>query len=113
MAIRDCLVLLESDAFDPNLSTHKLKGNLTGSWASSAAYDPRIIFNLSPWTALNRSISCRLEPTIRCIDEFGGEIARALYGIGRSFNSTGIVIVFKLLATFQVSFFASPVLAGA
>ncbi len=43
-AIRDCLLLLKFDAFDPRLSTHKLKGNLNGCWASSATYDLRIIF---------------------------------------------------------------------
>jgi mRNA-degrading endonuclease YafQ of YafQ-DinJ toxin-antitoxin module len=43
-AIRDALRLLELDAFDPQLKTHKLRGNLSGSWAARAGYDLRIIF---------------------------------------------------------------------
>jgi len=35
---------LEEDAFNPRLKTHKLKGNLAGSWACSAGYDLRIVF---------------------------------------------------------------------
>jgi mRNA-degrading endonuclease YafQ of YafQ-DinJ toxin-antitoxin module len=38
------LELLALDAFHPRLKTHKLKGKLAGSWACSAAYDLRIIF---------------------------------------------------------------------
>ncbi len=38
------LELLAEDAFNPKLKTHKLKGNLAGSWACSAAYELRIIF---------------------------------------------------------------------
>ena len=36
---------LAQDAFDPALKTHKLKGELAGSWACSAAYDLRIVFD--------------------------------------------------------------------
>jgi mRNA-degrading endonuclease YafQ of YafQ-DinJ toxin-antitoxin module len=43
-AIRDALLLLESDAFHPTLRTHKLKGKLKGSWACCAGYDLRIVF---------------------------------------------------------------------
>ena len=32
------------DAFQASLKTHKLKGDLAGSWACSAGYDLRIIF---------------------------------------------------------------------
>ena len=32
------------DAFQAVLKTHKLKGELTGSWACSAGYDLRLIF---------------------------------------------------------------------
>jgi addiction module RelE/StbE family toxin len=39
------LELLAADAFHPQLKTHKLKGDLAGSWACSAAYDLRIIFD--------------------------------------------------------------------
>ncbi len=36
--------LLSEDAFHPKFKTHKLKGELDGSWACSAGYDLRIIF---------------------------------------------------------------------
>ena len=38
------LELLAEDAFHPQLKTHKLKGRLAASWACSAGYDLRIIF---------------------------------------------------------------------
>ncbi|MFA7236476.1 MAG: type II toxin-antitoxin system YafQ family toxin [Phycisphaeraceae bacterium] len=44
-SFRDTLTLLEQDAFDPRLRTHKLKGELAGSWACSAGYDLRVIFD--------------------------------------------------------------------
>ena len=43
-SLRDTLDLLENDAFDHRLRTHKLKAKLGGSWACSAGYDFRIIF---------------------------------------------------------------------
>jgi mRNA-degrading endonuclease YafQ of YafQ-DinJ toxin-antitoxin module len=43
-AIRETLTLLEQDAFDPRLRTHKLTGDLAGSWSCSAGYDLRIVF---------------------------------------------------------------------
>ena len=45
-AIRATLQALSTDAFDPSLRTHKLKGGLSGSWSCSAGYDLRIIFDL-------------------------------------------------------------------
>jgi mRNA-degrading endonuclease YafQ of YafQ-DinJ toxin-antitoxin module len=39
------LELLATDCFHPRLKTHKLKGELEGSWACSAGYDLRIVFN--------------------------------------------------------------------
>lgn len=42
--IQTTLELLAEDAFHPSLRTHKLKGNLEGSWACSVAYDLRIVF---------------------------------------------------------------------
>jgi len=36
---------LAEDPFSPPLATHKLKGKLAGSWACSAGYDLRIIFD--------------------------------------------------------------------
>jgi addiction module RelE/StbE family toxin len=38
------LELLSENAFDPRLKTHKLKGEWTGSWACSAGYDLRVVF---------------------------------------------------------------------
>jgi mRNA-degrading endonuclease YafQ of YafQ-DinJ toxin-antitoxin module len=38
------LALLAEDAFHPKLKTHKLKGKLIGSWACSAGYDLRVVF---------------------------------------------------------------------
>jgi addiction module RelE/StbE family toxin len=38
------LEALAEDAFQPALKTHKLKGELAGSWACSAGYDLRIVF---------------------------------------------------------------------
>ena len=42
--IEKALRLLAEDPFDPQLETHKLKGKLSGTWACSAGYDVRIIF---------------------------------------------------------------------
>lgn len=42
--IQSALELLSADVFHPLLKTHKLKGELEGSWACSAGYDLRIIF---------------------------------------------------------------------
>jgi mRNA-degrading endonuclease YafQ of YafQ-DinJ toxin-antitoxin module len=38
------LELLAEDAHHPALRTHKLKGKLSKSWACSAGYDLRIVF---------------------------------------------------------------------
>ncbi|HWP39541.1 MAG TPA: type II toxin-antitoxin system YafQ family toxin [Tepidisphaeraceae bacterium] len=43
-AIRETLRILQADALDPRLRTHKLKGDLSGCWACSAGYDLRIVF---------------------------------------------------------------------
>lgn len=42
--LQAALELLEADAFDPHLRTHKLHGELKDSWACSAGYDLRIVF---------------------------------------------------------------------
>ena len=34
-----------ANPFVPQLETHKLKGKLSGSWACSAGYDLRIVFD--------------------------------------------------------------------
>jgi len=39
--VQATLELLAEDAFAPKLKTHKLKGNLAGSWACSAGHDLR------------------------------------------------------------------------
>jgi addiction module RelE/StbE family toxin len=46
--VKEVLQILENDAFDPRLKTHKLKGSLAGNWASTAGYDLRIIFRFVP-----------------------------------------------------------------
>jgi mRNA-degrading endonuclease YafQ of YafQ-DinJ toxin-antitoxin module len=43
--IRLALEQLADDAYHPSLRTHKLKGDLAGSWACSAGYDLRIVFD--------------------------------------------------------------------
>ena len=43
-ALQTALVSLAADAFDPALKTHKLKGELAGSWACSVGSDLRVVF---------------------------------------------------------------------
>ncbi len=43
--IAEALRLLVANPFAPQLETHKLKGKLSGSWACSAGYDLRIVFD--------------------------------------------------------------------
>ena len=42
--VQNTLELLAIEPFHPRLKTHKLKGELQNSWACSAGYDLRIIF---------------------------------------------------------------------
>jgi mRNA interferase YafQ len=42
--LRAALALLATDAHHPSLRTHKLKGKLAKSWACSAGYDLRVVF---------------------------------------------------------------------
>jgi len=42
--LQSVLALLSEDAFHPQLKTHKLKGRLADSWACSAGYDLRVVF---------------------------------------------------------------------
>ena len=44
--IAEALRLLVENPFAPQLETHKLKGKLSGSWACSAGYGLRVIFDL-------------------------------------------------------------------
>ena len=50
--IRAALELLAEDAFHPLLRTHKLRGKLEGSWACSAGYDLRIVFEFAQYNGL-------------------------------------------------------------
>ena len=43
--IDETLRILVEDPFASQLETHKLKGKLFGSWACSAGYDLRIVFD--------------------------------------------------------------------
>lgn len=42
--VTQTLDILSADAHDARLKTHKLKGDLAGTWACSAGYDLRILF---------------------------------------------------------------------
>ena len=42
--LQAALEALAEDAFQPTMKTHKLKGELAGSWACSVGYDLRIVF---------------------------------------------------------------------
>ena len=43
-AVQSALDAMAEDVFQSSLKSHKLKGELAGSWASSAGHDLRIIF---------------------------------------------------------------------
>ncbi|MGI8787768.1 MAG: type II toxin-antitoxin system RelE/ParE family toxin [Pyrinomonadaceae bacterium] len=45
-SVKTTLSLLESDVFQPQLKTHKLKGRLKNCWACSVEYDLRIVFEI-------------------------------------------------------------------
>ena len=47
-SVETALRLLADNALQPSLATHKLKGSLARSWACSAGYDLRIIFQVVP-----------------------------------------------------------------
>jgi mRNA-degrading endonuclease YafQ of YafQ-DinJ toxin-antitoxin module len=47
--LQESLQLLSHDAFNPLLRTHKLKGRLAGTWACSAGFDLRIVFEFVPY----------------------------------------------------------------
>jgi len=42
--VSETLSLLETDAFDPRLRSHKLQGSLSGYWSCSVEHDLRIVF---------------------------------------------------------------------
>lgn len=44
--IEDILERMQADVFAPNLSSHKLSGELLGLWACSCGYDCRIVFTI-------------------------------------------------------------------
>ena len=64
-SLRATLEMLQEDAFDARLRTHKLKGDLEGSWASSGGYDLAIVFDRSSRTVRRSFSCCRLGPTTR------------------------------------------------
>jgi addiction module RelE/StbE family toxin len=43
--VESVLRLLASAPFEPSLRTHKLKGQLAGSWSCTVEYDCRIVFD--------------------------------------------------------------------
>jgi addiction module RelE/StbE family toxin len=45
--IEQTLLQLTEDPFHPSLSTHKLKGDLSGIWSCSIDYSNRILFELT------------------------------------------------------------------
>src|SRR5438105_217585 len=59
---------LAADAFRPELKTHKLKGELAGSWACSAGYDLRIVFEFVQHEGAEASCCKPLAPTMRFIN---------------------------------------------
>ena len=46
-SIQIALATLQTNPFDPELKTHKLEGKMAGDWASTVAYDLRIVFKFS------------------------------------------------------------------
>ncbi|MGE0608976.1 MAG: type II toxin-antitoxin system YafQ family toxin [Pirellulales bacterium] len=46
--LQAAIELLAEDACHPTLKTHKLQGDLAGTWAASAGYDLRILFDFVP-----------------------------------------------------------------
>lgn len=42
--IRICASKFSEDPFHPSLRTHKLTGQLSGTWACSVGYDMRVLF---------------------------------------------------------------------
>ncbi len=43
-SVEEALRQLSNDPFHPSLESHKLKGELAGTWACSVEYDLRILF---------------------------------------------------------------------
>jgi addiction module RelE/StbE family toxin len=54
--IEKALARLAAEPFDPALRTHKLKGELTGSWACTVEYDCRIVFDFIPNTETEQEV---------------------------------------------------------
>lgn len=63
--LQTALELLSQDVFHPKLKTHKLKGDLHGSWACSVGYDLRIIFEF----VQHEGAECILLQTVGTHDE--------------------------------------------
>lgn len=54
--VESVLQLLASDPFEASLQTHKLKGQLAGSWACTVEYDCRIVFDFVKRLETNEEI---------------------------------------------------------
>ena len=72
-AIRATLVMLQDDALDPRLGSHKLKGNLAGLWACSAGYDLRIEFEIAQRNDKRSFCLCRWAHTMKSTDRRSGQ----------------------------------------
>ena len=48
-SVEATLEQMSADSTHPSLRTHKLRGPLTGCWASSAGYDLRVVFQYVPF----------------------------------------------------------------
>jgi mRNA-degrading endonuclease YafQ of YafQ-DinJ toxin-antitoxin module len=64
-AFHQALTLPAEDAFHPKLRTHILKGKLQGSWACTAGYDLRIVFDFVP----QEELEAILLPTVGTHEE--------------------------------------------
>src|SRR5437764_4869628 len=64
------LEALAEDAFHPALKTHKLKGDLAGSWACSAGYDLRIVFVHDRLGVDGGQLACSAGYDLRIVFEF-------------------------------------------
>jgi len=63
--LRVALQLLSEDALHPKLRTHKLKGDLEGSWAASAGYDLRIVSQMVDYKGSETILLQTVGPTMK------------------------------------------------
>ncbi len=89
------LELLAEDAFHPSLRTYKLKGKLAKSWACSAGYDLRVVFQIVKHAGKESLCSKQRERMTRCneiesqafplLEDFSNSLYFALRGISPQF----------------------------